>query len=104
MSNAAFTPEQDVGGDDALPTYENLAQAHGPNSRYGNHGFIHLSLPFDLVLKVRSVEKLGRKEVSSRPSTCRVAKVTTFKELPRGTPMSLQRNGSAGNRGVGVMA
>jgi hypothetical protein len=103
MSNAAFKPEQDVGGSDDLPTYENLAQAHGPNSRYGNHGFIHLSVPFDLVPKVRSVEKLGRKEVSLRPNY-RVARVTTVKELPRGTPMSLQRNGSAGNREVGVMA
>jgi hypothetical protein len=64
----------------------------------------YLSMTFDLVPKVRSVEKLGRKEVSLRPSNYCVAKVTTFKELPRGTPMSLQRNGSAGNRGVGVMA
>lgn len=37
MSRATDTLEQDVGGgeDDSLPTYENLAQAHGPNSRYG---------------------------------------------------------------------
>ncbi|KAH9173447.1 hypothetical protein EDB89DRAFT_2113970 [Lactarius sanguifluus] len=35
MSNAAHAPEQDVGGGDGLPTYENLAQAHGPNSRFG---------------------------------------------------------------------
>jgi len=31
-------PEQDVRGlgeGDGLPTYENLAEAHGPNSRYG---------------------------------------------------------------------
>lgn len=37
MSRAADTLEQDVGGGegDSLPTYENLAQAHGPNSRFG---------------------------------------------------------------------
>ncbi|KAI9467238.1 hypothetical protein BJY52DRAFT_56697 [Lactarius psammicola] len=35
MSSAAHAPEQDVGGGDGLPTYENLAQAHGPNSRFG---------------------------------------------------------------------
>ena len=34
MSRATDFPEQDVGGGDDLPTYENLAQAHGPNSRY----------------------------------------------------------------------
>lgn len=34
MSRATDLPEQDVGGGDDLPTYENLAQAHGPNSRY----------------------------------------------------------------------
>jgi hypothetical protein len=36
MSRATNVPEQDVGGGegDSLPTYENLAQAHGPNSRY----------------------------------------------------------------------
>jgi hypothetical protein len=37
MSRAADILEQDVGGGegDNLPTYENLAEAHGPNSRYG---------------------------------------------------------------------
>lgn len=37
MSRAADTLEQDVGGGegDSLPTYENLAELHGPNSRYG---------------------------------------------------------------------
>ena len=37
MSRVTNVPEQDVGGGegDNLPTYENLAQAHGPNSRYG---------------------------------------------------------------------
>jgi hypothetical protein len=37
MSRAANILEQDVGGGegDNLPTYENLAEAHGPNSRYG---------------------------------------------------------------------
>ncbi|KAI9513166.1 hypothetical protein F5148DRAFT_1317751 [Russula earlei] len=37
MSRAMDFPEQDVGvGDgDGLPSYENLAQAHGPNSRFG---------------------------------------------------------------------
>ena len=36
MSNAADFLEQDVGGGegDGLPTYETLAEAHGPNSRY----------------------------------------------------------------------
>ena len=79
MSNAAYKPEQDVGGDDALPTYENLAQAHGPNSRYDSYALVRSPSPhsvsFDLVSKVRPVEKLGREEVSSRPSTYRVAEV-----------------------------
>lgn len=49
MSRAADILEQDVGGGegDNLPTYENLAQAHGPNSRYGYSpisGFIVFSL------------------------------------------------------------
>ncbi|KAI0306955.1 hypothetical protein B0F90DRAFT_1683794 [Multifurca ochricompacta] len=35
MSHATDSPEKDVGGGDGLPTYENLAQAHGPNSRFG---------------------------------------------------------------------
>ncbi|KAI0248727.1 hypothetical protein BJV78DRAFT_1284612 [Lactifluus subvellereus] len=35
MSRATDVPEQDVGGGDDLPTYENLAQTHGPNSRFG---------------------------------------------------------------------
>lgn len=37
MSRAANILEQDVGGGegDNLPTYENLAEAHGPNSRFG---------------------------------------------------------------------
>ena len=36
MSRATNIPEQDVGAGegDNLPTYENLAEAHGPNSRY----------------------------------------------------------------------
>jgi hypothetical protein len=36
MSRPTEVPQQDVGvGEgDSLPTYENLAQAHGPNSRY----------------------------------------------------------------------
>ncbi len=36
MSRATDSLEQDVGGGegDTLPTYENLAQEHGPNSRY----------------------------------------------------------------------
>jgi hypothetical protein len=35
MSRTMDVPEQDVGvsDGDGLPTYENLAQAHGPNSR-----------------------------------------------------------------------
>ena len=34
MSRSTDIPEQDVGGTgDGLPTYENLAQEHGPNSR-----------------------------------------------------------------------
>ena len=35
MSSSADILEQDVGGGDNLPTYENLAEEHGPNSRYG---------------------------------------------------------------------
>ena len=36
MSRATDFLEQDVGGaeGDGLPTYENLAETHGPNSRY----------------------------------------------------------------------
>lgn len=83
MSNVPFTPEQDVGGDDNLPTYENLEQAHGPNSRYAQSRPHPPRLTFDLVLKVRSVEKLGRKEVSACPSTYRVAKVTTVRAAER---------------------
>jgi hypothetical protein len=39
MSRAMDVPEQDVGvsDGDGLPTYENLAQAHGPNSRCAYH-------------------------------------------------------------------
>ena len=103
MSNAAHAPEQDVGGDDGLPTYDNLAQAHGPNSRYGNYGPRLPHNLFDpLVPQVRSMEKLGRKEVSSRPPVS--PKVLTFKELLRGTPTSLRRKENAGSREVGVMA
>lgn len=68
MSQTADFLEQDVGvgeGDD-LPTYENLAEAHGPNSRYGYSSSFQGS--FRLVpsrtLQVRQMEKLGREEVS----------------------------------------
>jgi hypothetical protein len=33
MSHATDFPEQDVGGGDDLPSYDYLAQSHGPNSR-----------------------------------------------------------------------
>jgi hypothetical protein len=67
MSRAPDNLEQDVGGGegDSLPTYENLAQAHGPNSRYGYSpisGSIGLSP--SRVVQVRQVEKLGREEVT----------------------------------------
>ena len=68
MSRATNVPEQDVGGGegDSLPTYENLAEAHGPNSRYGYSSSFQGS--FRLVpsrtLQVRQMEKLGREEVS----------------------------------------
>jgi hypothetical protein len=51
MSQTADFLEQDVGvGEgDVLPTYENLAEAHGPNSRYGYsssfQGLLHLVSP-----------------------------------------------------------
>jgi hypothetical protein len=67
MSRAADILEQDVGGGegDNLPTYENLAQAHGPNSRYGHRSISRL-IAFSLsrVVQVRQVEKLGREEVT----------------------------------------
>jgi hypothetical protein len=67
MSRAADILEQDVGGGegDNLPTYENLAEAHGPNSRYG-YSSISRSSAFSLshLVQVRQVEKLGRKEVN----------------------------------------
>ncbi len=67
MSRAADTLEQDVGGGegDSLPTYENLAEANGPNSRYGYSPisrFVALSL--SRVVQVRQVEGLGREEVT----------------------------------------
>jgi hypothetical protein len=70
MSRATNFPEQDVGGgeDDSLPTYENLAEAHGPNSRYAIPTFgpmAHRIQCFSLVVQVRQVEKLGREEVIS---------------------------------------
>jgi hypothetical protein len=67
MSRAADILEQDAGGGegDSLPTYENLAQAHGPNSRYG-YSSISRSSAFSHshLVQVRQVEKLGRKEVN----------------------------------------
>ena len=67
MSRAANTLEQDVGGGegDNLPTYENLAQTHGPNSRY-DYGSISRSIAFSLsrLVQVRQVERLGREEVT----------------------------------------
>lgn len=43
MSSVTNFPEQDAGGGDGegLPTYENLAQEHGPNSRYDRLGSTH---------------------------------------------------------------
>jgi hypothetical protein len=67
MSRATDTLEQDVGGDegDSLPTYENLAQAHGPNSRYGYSPISRCSaFSLSRVVQVRQVEKLGREEVT----------------------------------------
>ncbi len=68
MSRATNFLEQDAGGGegDNLPTYENLAQAHGPNSRYAiatarSKGTSHSM--FSFVVQVRQVEKLGREEV-----------------------------------------
>lgn len=67
MSRAANILEQDVGGGegDNLPTYENLAQAHGPNSRY-SYSSISRSIAFSLsrIIQVWQVEKLGREEVT----------------------------------------
>jgi hypothetical protein len=67
MSRTADTLEQDVGGGegDNLPTYENLAQAHGPNSRYGYSpisGFAALTC--SRVVQVWQVEELGGEEVT----------------------------------------
>jgi hypothetical protein len=70
MSRVTNLPEQDVGGGDGdgLPTYENLAEAHGPNSRYVHHcglGAKHGMFSASLVVQVWQVEKLGREEVTS---------------------------------------
>jgi hypothetical protein len=69
MSRAMDVPEQDVGvGDgDGLPTYENLAQAHGPNSRYAQcYGLVqsHTIFSASLVPQVWQMEELDRKEVT----------------------------------------
>jgi hypothetical protein len=66
MSRAADILEQDVGGGegDNLPTYENLAQAHGPNSRYDFRYCCSGAQHSVLVVQVRQVEELGREEVT----------------------------------------
>ena len=67
MSRAPDILEQDAGGGegDSLPTYENLAEAHGPNSRYG-YSPISRYIVFILsrAVQVRQMEKLGREEVT----------------------------------------
>jgi hypothetical protein len=70
MSRAMDAPEQDVGvGDgDGLPTYENLAEAHGPNSRCARLPrlrSIHDVFSTSLLVQVRQVEELDREEVIS---------------------------------------
>ena len=37
--NAPPVPEQDEAGGDGLPTYDDLAAQHGPNSRYALVGY-----------------------------------------------------------------
>jgi len=68
MSRAMDAPEQDVGvGDgDGLPTYQNLAEAHGPNSRSAQSlrlRSMHEVFSTSLIIQVRQVEELDREEV-----------------------------------------
>jgi hypothetical protein len=66
MSRVTDFLEQDVGGGegDGLPTYENLAQTHGPNSRYGHSSMSRfIALNLSRLVQVRKVERLGREEV-----------------------------------------
>ena len=50
MSRAADILEQDVGGGEGEnpPSYENLAQAHGPNSRYVHRSSLRGSIVLNL--------------------------------------------------------
>jgi hypothetical protein len=67
MSRAGDILEQDVGGGEGEnpPTYETLAEEHGPNSRYGYSSSFRRSLHLvSRVAQVRQVERLGGEEVS----------------------------------------
>jgi hypothetical protein len=108
MSRPTEVPQQDVGvGEgDSLPTYENLAQAHGPNSRYDLvTTTLGTAFSVSLVVQVRQVEKLGREEVTS---ITRIHYEKTLldcsKEPQSDMPTSLRRSWSTADKGAGVRA
>ncbi|KAH9960520.1 hypothetical protein BC827DRAFT_1268217 [Russula dissimulans] len=72
ISRAMDIPEQDAGGlggnGDGLPTYENLAEAHGPNSRYGLcYRFVQGMKSAPLVVQVRQMAKAAERYAGTTP-------------------------------------